>query len=557
MRILIVGGSGTFGRRIAELLRDAEAGSIIIAGRNATRSATAARSLGVESAVFDRDGDVVGQLGTLAPDLVIDAAGPFQSSARDPYRLAKACIARKVHYIDIADGRDFVCGITALDESAKAANVAVIAGASSVPALTSAVIAELATGLDDLAAIDIALSASNRATAGPNVNAAILSYVGRPVRYRRAGAWHLGHGWEEMVRRDFAVPGQAPITGRLVALCDVPDLDLLPAAYPACRNVIFRAGAELDSQNRALAWLGHLVRRGWLRNLAAFAPLLTRLQGLMRFVGSDRSAMRVDITGQMRGVALTRSWTLLAEDGHGPWVPSFAAVLLALKIAAQRLAPGARSAAGALDLADFQPLLAKFHFHVATTEASAPPSLYRRVMGRRFDRLPPAVRALHDFAASDRAGGRGSVTRGDNPLARLAARLGRFPPAARDVPVTVTFDIDAEGETWTRTFGGRRFWSRLSARRQGSGEILVERFGPFTFDFELSGDETGLEMHLAGWRGCGIPLPRGLAPRISARETVEKGHFTFDVRIALPWGPLMVHYQGWLAPLPPDPGGAP
>jgi hypothetical protein len=552
-RILIVGGSGTFGRRIAELLGEAKAGTIIIAGRDAARTQAAATSLGAEHAHFDRDGDVAAQLAALAPDLVIDAAGPFQTTARDPYRLAKACIARGMHYVDIADGRDFVCGITVLDVAAKVAKVAVIAGASSVPALTGAVVAELAAGLDDVAAIDIALSASNRATAGPNVNAAILSYVGQPVRYLSAGAWRRGHGWGEITRRDFAVAGRAPIKGRLVALCDVPDLDLLPAAYPGCRNVIFRAGAELDSQNRSLAMLGHLVRRGWLDSLAGLAPLLTRLQNLMRFVGSDRSAMRIDLTGRKDGAALTRSWTLLAEDGHGPWVPSFAAALLALKILRQAVEPGARPAAGTLDLAAFQPLLAKFHLHTATSENPVPPSLYRRVMAAAFDRLPAVVRALHDFAASDRAGGSGSVIRGHSLLARLAARVGRFPPATDNVPVTVTFAIDESGETWTRNFGGHVFWSHLSARRRGGREILVERFGPFAFHFDLTGDETGLEMHLIGWRCCGIPLPKVLAPRISAREGATNGHFTYDVRIALPWGPLIIHYQGWLAPLPPDP----
>lgn len=91
----------------------------------------------------------------------------------------------------------------------------------------------------------------------------------------------------------------------------------------------------------------------------------------------------------------------------------------------------------------------------------------RRVIGVVFDHLPAKVRALHDFAASDRAGGRGHVTRSDNRNVCLAARIGRFPPAGRDVPVSVTFDIDDKGETWTRDFSSHVFWSHPSGRHRG------------------------------------------------------------------------------------------
>jgi uncharacterized membrane protein len=44
----------------------------------------------------------------------------------------------------LADGRQFVAGISSLDALAAAAGLTVISGASSVPALSSAVIADLA-----------------------------------------------------------------------------------------------------------------------------------------------------------------------------------------------------------------------------------------------------------------------------------------------------------------------------------------------------------------------------------------------------------------------------
>jgi hypothetical protein len=47
--------------------------------------------------------------------------------------------------VDLADGRDFVCGIDVLDPQAKAAGVLLLSGASSVPALSSAVVDALAS----------------------------------------------------------------------------------------------------------------------------------------------------------------------------------------------------------------------------------------------------------------------------------------------------------------------------------------------------------------------------------------------------------------------------
>ena len=81
------------------------------------------------------------QLADLGVDILINASGPYQWQ---DYRLARACIAAGVHYIDLADARAFVTGIAALDAEAKRAGVLVVGGASTVPAISAAVIDEIA-----------------------------------------------------------------------------------------------------------------------------------------------------------------------------------------------------------------------------------------------------------------------------------------------------------------------------------------------------------------------------------------------------------------------------
>ena len=73
--------------------------------------------------------------------LVIHAAGPFQGV---DYYVAEECLKAGAHYLDLADAREFVVGIGRLDEDARRRGLMVAAGVSSTPAITSAMIAELA-----------------------------------------------------------------------------------------------------------------------------------------------------------------------------------------------------------------------------------------------------------------------------------------------------------------------------------------------------------------------------------------------------------------------------
>jgi len=123
MRVLILGGYGTFGGRLAHLLADAESLTLLIAGRSAAKAAEfCAGFRGRARAVplsFDRNGDVEAQLRQSHPHLIVDASGPFQSYGEDRYRLVKAALAAGVDYIDLADGSEFVKGIRRFDRDGR------------------------------------------------------------------------------------------------------------------------------------------------------------------------------------------------------------------------------------------------------------------------------------------------------------------------------------------------------------------------------------------------------------------------------------------------------
>src|SRR6478736_5089677 len=133
LKVLILGGYGTFGGRLAQLLKDEPRLTLIIAGRSIEKARAFCESLygGAYAvpAVFDRNGDVETQLRALAPHIVVDASGPFQNYS-DSYCMVRAAIALGIDYLDLADGAELVRGVAQFDVAAKARGVFVLSGVS-------------------------------------------------------------------------------------------------------------------------------------------------------------------------------------------------------------------------------------------------------------------------------------------------------------------------------------------------------------------------------------------------------------------------------------------
>lgn len=526
-RILVIGGYGGFGARLVRRLLG-NGHQVLVAGRSAEKAAAFCAGLAnAEPVVADRTNGVGLVLARERPDLVIDAAGPFQGS---DYTVPEACIAMRIPYLDLADSRAFVVGIGKLGQ----ADVPIVSGASSVPALSGAVARALAPPGMAVRAIDVAISASNRAVAGPSVAAAILSYVGKPVKLWRGRRWGTATGWQELRRERFAITGDAPLN-RWVALAEVPDLELLPAAIPGRPAVSFRAGTELDFQMLALWVLSWPVRWGWIASLRPAARWLHKLQWLTAKAGSDRSAMSVTLKTDR----VTRRWTLMASHGDGPEIPTLAAELIAEDILAGRVAPGPQDASGLLTLDRFEPLFARLAIRHEVAEWPVLP-LYARAMGARFAALPERVRGMHLVSGDAGAAGAANVRRGEG-IAHLIGTITGFPPAG-DHPLHVVFAEHGGREHWTRDFGGHCFSSEL---RQ-AGEGVAERFGPLRFVFDLPSDAAGLRMVLRRWTLFGVPMPRLLGPRIDALEWAEDDRFRFEVGVRMPLIGEVVRYAGWL-----------
>jgi hypothetical protein len=558
LRVLIVGGYGVFGGRLVQLLADEPRLTLLVAGRNKAQALAFCASMPARATLiaetFDRAGDVEAQLKTLAPDIVVDASGPFQGYGETPYALVKAALAQKIHYLDLADGSDFVTGVAVFDAVARERGVFVLSGVSSFPVLTAAVCRRLAQGLARVDTITGGIAPSPYAGVGLNVIRAISSYAGKPLKLTRSGMPSVGYGLTETRRATIAPPGRLPLRSTLFSLVDVPDLLVLPHEWPRVQSVWMGAGPVPAILHRALIALATLVRLKLLPSLSFLAPLFHRAINTLRW-GEHRGGMFVALEGETADGAIAgRSWHLLAEGDDGPLIPSMAVAAIVQKcLAGVEPSSGARSAMADLELADYDAQFARRTIITGFRDdapLTADP-LYKYILGSAFEALPAPIREMHagPRAGTQDATGTADVERGTNAAARLIANLFGFPPAGKNVPLTVRFVRGKVGETWTRTFGDRSFSSHQSAGAGRNDKLLVERFGPLTFAMAVVTDTEKLSLIVRRWSILGVPMPLALAPTGDAFEHVSDGKFHFHVDIRLPLVGRLVRYRGSLVPV--------
>jgi hypothetical protein len=181
-KVLVLGASGTLGRRVARLVEGAAPGIAVI---GAGRRAPPARGRGGAGA---RRLDL-GDPASFAPALegvrvLVHAAGPYD---RDPRPLADACLRAGVHWVDLAEDPAFVARVREA-ASAPEARAAAVPGCSTLPALVEA----LAAGLPaqrELASVDAILALGSRNEVSAGLLFGLLRPLGAATPETREGRW--------------------------------------------------------------------------------------------------------------------------------------------------------------------------------------------------------------------------------------------------------------------------------------------------------------------------------------------------------------------------------
>lgn len=364
--ILIIGGTGVFGKRLVRHLSVRADTAIYVSSRSRARAEDFIRTLAGCSAALhpvglERQKNLQFILEQVRPVIVIDCSGPFQGAGFDT---ARAVLQSGAHLIDLADARDYLAGFTeALDHLARTRGVTALTGASSTPTLSTCVAMSLTKGWQRVDTIDISITPGGRSEVGRAVIEAILSYAGRDIPVWRAGRLMQTTGWFGGHVIDIPDLGR-----RRVAAVETFDAEYLGSALDVQSRVAFYAGLESRIEQCGIELLAALRKRRLIKGLERLIPLLLAARRVTRIPTSDRGGMMVCASGlDQRATPCEAAWILIARDDHGPNIPILPAAAAVEKLIDGSVPPGARLAHSAIGLADITDQMTRYRI---TTDVS-------------------------------------------------------------------------------------------------------------------------------------------------------------------------------------------
>ncbi len=313
-RIVVYGGSGFFGRLVVEDLLNTSDANIVIAGRHPKPISFQPHEQRVQYQISDIN-DYASALSTIeGADIVVCCIGPYQ---RLTLNLLRACIEKKVHYVDVADDNSFVKQARALAPEIEQAGIIAFIGCSVVPGLSSLLTGYCQEAVSVIEHVKISISPGTKHPRGRGSFACLLSTLGERFLVPRDGSPRLVKGWSEPEKVDFPIP----LKDRWVySVVDIPDYDLQPL-YFGTRTVEFKIGSESRLLNHGLTLIRWL--KEWLPN-RRFGSLIPFFRGTIyvaSFFGTSQGGLRVEVIGPKQNGARAVALSVFT-DQKGERIPA-------------------------------------------------------------------------------------------------------------------------------------------------------------------------------------------------------------------------------------------
>jgi hypothetical protein len=169
-------------------------------------------------------------------------------------------------------------------------------------------------------------------------------------------------------------------------------------------------------------------------------------------------------------------------------------------------------------------------------------TLYQRILGDDYERLPRQLRRLHGMTDPGEWRGQFTIAGGDGLVRRLILRALRLPLPGENVETVLRITSNDTGELWMRQFGDRV----LRTRQWQEGRLLIEEAGPMRFAFRLAGDEEGMTFATDHTRMLGVRMPQRLSVRVDAAVRGLETGWHVKVAIARPLLGRILTYSGEL-----------
>ncbi len=298
--VLVVGGSGYFGRLlVADLLRRT-AHRIILTARTMPSAERARAHLAaphgeaaarLEAAACSLEHENTVNALVRRCEVAVCAAGPFQ---RLPLTLLDTCLTHRRPYLDLCDDRGFARRVLSrLAERGEGDLPPVATAWSAVSALTAALARNAAPRWRRLDRVRSFIAPGNRQPRERGTVESLLHSLGRRFTVACAEGEREEVGWTRP--RDFAFP--PPVGVRRCRLVDSTDHDFLPRWLGAtCAE--FRVGAELRVLSAGATAIALLRARRLIPDPARFTGPCRAAMALLGRLGSEAGGIGVEVVGE-------------------------------------------------------------------------------------------------------------------------------------------------------------------------------------------------------------------------------------------------------------------
>lgn len=295
--ILVVGGYGVVGRRIAAQLAPHFPDRVVIAGRDEQRAQALCTQLGYGTRARRIDIDDPASVG-----LALDGVGTVMTCvAQRELHLLRTSIARGVAYTDIAPRLAFWRGAEEMASEARRTGARVVLGAGMSPGISNMMAARLAKLVDHVDRIETAILLSLGDEYGPDSLHHVLDAVTQPFSVLMNGSRQKAVPFSDGQRVVFP----EPLGARTAYLFPWSDVVCYPKTLGA-QTALGRFAIEP-------AWIGTLaallVRAGartWLKRPGFFRGNRRAIDRLkQRYAGRDQFALVVTVTSGERVVQMS------------------------------------------------------------------------------------------------------------------------------------------------------------------------------------------------------------------------------------------------------------
>ncbi|HEY9729658.1 MAG TPA: saccharopine dehydrogenase NADP-binding domain-containing protein [Chroococcales cyanobacterium] len=293
-RVLILGGRGRIGSRVAQDLVSHTQAQVTVTGRPTTVEGLARQEAEPQVQFLSLDlADTEGlQKAIASHDLVIHCAGPFLY--RDASVL-QTCIKQGVNYLDVSDNRAFTCKALSYRDAAAAAGVTAIINTGIFPGVSNSMVRRDVEQLDEAQRIHLSYLVAGSGGAGVTVMRTTFLGLQQPFDVWCDNQWQQVKPYSDRETIKFPPPfGKAG-----VYWFDMPEAFTLVDSFPV-QTVITKFGSIPDLYNH-LTWISaHIFPSSWLKNPAGI-EFLSHVSYRMTQVSDRFSGIGVAIRSEVTG----------------------------------------------------------------------------------------------------------------------------------------------------------------------------------------------------------------------------------------------------------------